>query len=584
MPMYERVRMEYRRSPVPANVGQSGSASHDVTPPVTDAATDPDAIAEDGQALGEASAVPPGMEHAFSGLSLFAPTFAGTDPDESRLTVIQRTADDGDTAPDPDLAWRIRAATGTGRGIDGETRGQLEHGIGADLARVRVHTDTDADQFARSVDAAAFTTGQDIFFRAGTYNPQSRVGMHLLAHEAAHTVQQAAGPVAATPTADGLAISDPGDPFEQAAGRTADAVVGMGESTNGAAARSPLPRVGPVDGGGERGLLIQRAPQTATDKRLDNLERDQRILKKRTDALEQDNRWRSMFMERISSYKQAILRITGGMDAAEKGFQAAQVAQAQFDQLKVQLIGAAGTFVFAAGFEWAVSSGLGKLGVNATRISKIVEQWENPANALASSGVNIAGSVTAQKDAQAGQTPSLSGGSIQFLTSNSEALEHHVQSLEAAFSARANKMKGATDEEWDAFDLNVQESLYQQLFNNMKDSASGVESLKDANQIGRVIERHLWALWLTGQQKAELDAKQATIEAGNPIDLDPTKSAPDFSVGSYIEDELNACGVATFAGVRLSGHWFVPNSSDWLEKLVEWARGYGEQLTNEGGK
>jgi hypothetical protein len=72
----------------------------------------------------------------------------------------------------------------------------LEAGLGADLSSVRVHTGGEADHLARSVDAVAFTTGSAIFFRSGAYNPGTSVGLHLLAHEATHTMQQAAGPVA----------------------------------------------------------------------------------------------------------------------------------------------------------------------------------------------------------------------------------------------------------------------------------------------------------------------------------------------------------------------------------------------------
>src|SRR5439155_151310 len=76
---------------------------------------------------------------------------------------------------------------------------QMEGAMGADLSGVRVHTDGEADHLARSVDSVAFTTGNDIFFRSGAYNPGTAEGQHLLAHEATHTIQQAQGPVAGTP-------------------------------------------------------------------------------------------------------------------------------------------------------------------------------------------------------------------------------------------------------------------------------------------------------------------------------------------------------------------------------------------------
>ena len=50
------------------------------------------------------------------------------------------------------------------RPLTAESRSKLEHSYGADLGSVRVHTDSAADQAARSVQAHAFTTGQDIYF------------------------------------------------------------------------------------------------------------------------------------------------------------------------------------------------------------------------------------------------------------------------------------------------------------------------------------------------------------------------------------------------------------------------------------
>jgi hypothetical protein len=66
----------------------------------------------------------------------------------------------------------------------------MERTFGADFRSVRVHTDTIADALNRVVQAHAFTTGQDIFFRHGEYNPGSVVGQKVIAHELTHVVQQ----------------------------------------------------------------------------------------------------------------------------------------------------------------------------------------------------------------------------------------------------------------------------------------------------------------------------------------------------------------------------------------------------------
>lgn len=74
------------------------------------------------------------------------------------------------------------------------TKLQSEMGafLGADISQVRVHADADAAELSRSIGAEAFTTGKDIYFGAGTYDPSSKKGQHLIAHEVVHTIQQGA--------------------------------------------------------------------------------------------------------------------------------------------------------------------------------------------------------------------------------------------------------------------------------------------------------------------------------------------------------------------------------------------------------
>ncbi len=139
---------------------------------------------------------------------------------------VQRTIDHSrSTESGDDLAQQIRAASAGGSALDAPTRARLQTGLNADLSSVRVHTDGEADRLARSVSAVAFTTGQDIFFRSGAYDPTSSQGLHLLAHEATHTLQQSAGPVAGTSAPGGVSISDPSDSFEQTAEQAAKHVV-----------------------------------------------------------------------------------------------------------------------------------------------------------------------------------------------------------------------------------------------------------------------------------------------------------------------------------------------------------------------
>ncbi len=72
----------------------------------------------------------------------------------------------------------------------------LESALGADLSRVRLHTGSASSELNRSISAVAFTHGRDIHFRDGMPDPTTGPGLHLLAHELTHTIQQDASPVA----------------------------------------------------------------------------------------------------------------------------------------------------------------------------------------------------------------------------------------------------------------------------------------------------------------------------------------------------------------------------------------------------
>jgi len=137
-----------------------------------------------------------------------------------RLMTGMRLEDETSELVDPgteSLAERIARASGGGEALEPAVRHQLEDGLGVGLDSVRVHADPEADALARAVDAIAFTTGTDIFFRQSAYEPRSQQGLHILAHEATHVVQQASGPVAGRLSSGGVYLSDPSDSYERAA-------------------------------------------------------------------------------------------------------------------------------------------------------------------------------------------------------------------------------------------------------------------------------------------------------------------------------------------------------------------------------
>lgn len=125
--------------------------------------------------------------------------------------------------PAGNAASAVQKATsaGGGRPLPPANRGKLEAAYGTDLGHVRVHTDSSADTAAQAVNAHAFATGSNIFFRSGNFRPDTPAGEKLLAHEVAHTVQQADGLARSADTS----ISEPGDRIEREAEAAAELAV-----------------------------------------------------------------------------------------------------------------------------------------------------------------------------------------------------------------------------------------------------------------------------------------------------------------------------------------------------------------------
>ncbi|MCC5938907.1 MAG: DUF4157 domain-containing protein [Lunatimonas sp.] len=92
----------------------------------------------------------------------------------------------------PAVEHGISSSKGMGSPLGTSERKHMESGFGADFSGVNIHTDSHAVQLSRELGAQAFTHGNDIFFNEGKYNPGSKDGQHLLAHELTHTLQQGA--------------------------------------------------------------------------------------------------------------------------------------------------------------------------------------------------------------------------------------------------------------------------------------------------------------------------------------------------------------------------------------------------------
>lgn len=128
----------------------------------------------------------------------------------------------GGAAVDADLASTLSRRQGGGSALPDSVAGPMGDALGADLRGVRVHADSEADEISRSVQAHAFTYGQDVYFTRGAYAPDSVGGQKLLAHELAHVAQgqSAGGSGGGAPT-----IGRADDPAEAAADAMADSAL-----------------------------------------------------------------------------------------------------------------------------------------------------------------------------------------------------------------------------------------------------------------------------------------------------------------------------------------------------------------------
>ncbi|WP_223682460.1 eCIS core domain-containing protein [Flavobacterium hibisci] len=84
----------------------------------------------------------------------------------------------------------LNSSKGSGKAMEKNTKQGMESGFGADFSNVNIHTDNKAIQMSEKLGAQAFTHGNDVYFNKGKYNPDSKEGKHLLAHELTHTIQQ----------------------------------------------------------------------------------------------------------------------------------------------------------------------------------------------------------------------------------------------------------------------------------------------------------------------------------------------------------------------------------------------------------
>lgn len=173
--------------------------------------------------------------------------------------VLRALAEGKAETVDPAHVERALGDRSNGQALEPAVRQQMEVGLGQPLDKVRVHRDEGAAQLSSDLQARAFTRGQDIYFARGTWQPETREGKQLLAHELVHTLQPATTTElrGASPT---QALSQPSEPAEVEAETIAARVVG------GLSSRQPArtaPKLGRQTDGGVPPAPITTAPPPA---------------------------------------------------------------------------------------------------------------------------------------------------------------------------------------------------------------------------------------------------------------------------------------------------------------------------------
>lgn len=89
----------------------------------------------------------------------------------------------------------VNSLNGLGGKLDESTKKFFEPKFGYDFSDVKIHSDNDAARSAQSINASAYTAGNNIVFNKSQFSPETESGKKLLAHELAHVIQQNRGTI-----------------------------------------------------------------------------------------------------------------------------------------------------------------------------------------------------------------------------------------------------------------------------------------------------------------------------------------------------------------------------------------------------
>lgn len=112
---------------------------------------------------------------------------------ENEEKVSRKEGSDSEVHGGYQLDNYVGSLNSSGQAMPESSRQFFEPRFGRDFSTVRIHTGSEAAKSAQSINALAYTAGNNIVFNSGQYSPESNSGKRLIAHELTHVVQQGKG-------------------------------------------------------------------------------------------------------------------------------------------------------------------------------------------------------------------------------------------------------------------------------------------------------------------------------------------------------------------------------------------------------
>ncbi len=110
--------------------------------------------------------------------------------EEEEKHVHRKESNMTETHSSEELNAYVNSLGSKGQAMPHQEQQFFESRFGYNFSGVRLHTDSVAAKSAQSINALAYTSGNNIVFNSGQYSPETDSGKKLMAHELTHVVQQ----------------------------------------------------------------------------------------------------------------------------------------------------------------------------------------------------------------------------------------------------------------------------------------------------------------------------------------------------------------------------------------------------------